>query len=641
MQIISVAISNYRNLDGVKINFDPNINFLIGENELGKSNLLDVFEALFNRQKFLDEDFGNLSQAIRIDFSIQITNVEKGIFEDYFDPDKNNVANFYAIQEYSELDEELKFFWANEESNEVPSMFFRKINYIFYDSQKTPNDELTFYKGRGGGKFLAYLINKFADSEIPVDSDLSMESLIQAIQFFFDKIKPIKQQGIGLSTGKNDVLDFASRVLKLNGVDGLDITKSGYGTQFTALLMLSIFERLAHLKQSKRFRPFEEKREYFTKKEYEVFRQMYSSDEQKMLTLASVTQVKDEKYYVHVEKLSDEDKENLGDEILDHLKVRKSISMVLGLDEPEIHLHPYMQRSLMKYVYALLENNDPDFLFLLKQFFDIDILHGQILVVSHSPNILFGNYKHIIRFYRDISVKVVSGVNLNLHYEKHLLLNFPSIKEAFFSKCVILVEGATEAGATPLWANKIIGDDIDEYGITVMGVGGIENIPLVAKLLEHFKIPTVSIIDKDDNNDTKKDFTSINGLRTTTYRDFEEELFETIYSQDKKVTILFDFLKYYGTHGLHRYRNAQSLKDTAEHYSLPPLNTTKSQYTFEEIKGSSDITLIKAMFLSCLTGEPIGKTITLGRALGEFIDVKYIPATYQKLFIDAKNKIIS
>ena len=41
------------------------------------------------------------------------------------------------------------------------------------------------------------------------------------------------------------------------------------------------------------------------------------------------------------------------------------------------------------------------------------------------------------------STKIVSGTNLSLgeQLEKHLLLHFPFIKEAFFARCAIFVEG--------------------------------------------------------------------------------------------------------------------------------------------------------------------------------------------------------
>src|SRR5690606_35766169 len=107
-----------------------------------------------------------------------------------------------------------------------------------------------------------------------------------------------------------------------------------------------------------------------------------------------------------------------------------------------------------------LNNKDIDFLILLKEYFDIDALNGQLLVVSHSPTALSNQYKEFIRFYKKKTIEVVSGKNLQLDRsaEKHLLLNLPYIKEAFFAKCVILVEGETEFGAMPVWAGKVIGN---------------------------------------------------------------------------------------------------------------------------------------------------------------------------------------
>lgn len=645
MQLINVVISNYRNLDGVEITFNPTINFLIGENELGKSNLLDLFDALFNRRQFSDEDFTKTDNPIRIEFALRLSEAEKGTFDDYFDPDNNNVINVSAVQEYSNLDEDISFFWTEVGSSnciEIPNSLFRKVNYIAYDSLRTPHDELTFYKGRGSGKFLRYLINEFVDSEIQLDVAGTMAPIIEAIQSVFDRLRPLKQQGLGLYTDKEDSPDFASRILKLTGADGFDIQKSGYGIQFSTLLLLSILERLVRLKQNKRFRQFEEERTCFTREEYQVFCEMYLRDSATIKSiLEPITREEDEKYHIDIEQLSVEDREKLGNKIIEHIKTRKRISMILGLDEPEIHLHPYMQRSLIKYICGLLDNQDADFLFLLKRYFDIDALDGQVLIVSHSPTVLLDRYEYIVRFYRDSGVDAISGSSLKLdpNIEKHLLLNFPCIKEAFFSKCVIVVEGETESGALPLWANKVIGD-LDEHGITVICVGGDESVPLVVTLLNHFKISNVSIIDRDDSNNTDPKYTSVDGLRTTSHRDFEEELFETVCSQDTKATILFDFLEYYGDRGLSRFAESERLSKIASKYGIDQTwDTTKTQYTFEEVKGSGDINLLKAMFLSWMTGKRTGKSITLGRALGQFIDKKFIPASYQQLFEDAKDKV--
>lgn len=93
----------------------------------------------------------------------------------------------------------------------------------------------------------------------------------------------------------------------------------------------------------------------------------------------------------------------------------RSISVVLGLDEPEIHLHPYMQRSLIKYLNKVINNEDSDLKLLIKELFGIDKLDGQIIIATHSPSIILNDFKQIIRLYKKgTSTKIVSGTNLSL-----------------------------------------------------------------------------------------------------------------------------------------------------------------------------------------------------------------------------------
>jgi len=641
MQITHIEISNYRNLDGVKIGLNPSKNFLIGENELGKSNLLNLLDTLFNFQRFSIEDFSNRSAPIRIDFGLLLSDVEQGIFEDNFSPNESNVVNIYAIQEASDQEENISFFWKESEGVdpiEIPSSTIRMVNYIFYDSLKLPQEELTFYKGRGSGRFLTYLINEFVDTDIQLDVNQAMSKVTGRIQGIFNRIKPLKKQGLGLNTDKENSSDFASRVLKLSGIDGFDIQKSGYGTQFSTLLLLSILEKLVRLKQNKRFRKFEEKREYFTKEEYQVFKEIYLEDENKKTILEPVTRQENDKFFIDYKSLPAERIGELGDALLDHISLRKHISMVLGLDEPEIHLHPYSQRNLIKYITEILENKDSDFSILLKEHFDIDVINGQILIVSHAPTVLSDQYKEFVRFYKKQTINVVSGKNLLLEHnvEKHLLLNLPYIKEALFAKCVILVEGSTELGALPIWANKIVGD-LDDLGIVAINAGSCSSVPPIAALLDHFKVPHVSIIDKDNNNNTSPRYTSVIGLRTTLQRDFEEELYETIYLIDNNVMVLFDFLEYYGDNGLKRYVQDENISSASKTYSISQTwDRTKKSFTFEEIKEDADINLTKAAFLAWMKNN---KTITLGRAFGHFLGIEHIPNTYKQLLLDAKQKI--
>lgn len=46
-------IENYRNLSSQSIQFDENVNFIIGENEIGKTNILELISRFFIEKHFL------------------------------------------------------------------------------------------------------------------------------------------------------------------------------------------------------------------------------------------------------------------------------------------------------------------------------------------------------------------------------------------------------------------------------------------------------------------------------------------------------------------------------------------------------------------------------------------------------------
>ncbi|RKX57607.1 MAG: hypothetical protein DRP29_08175 [Thermodesulfobacteriota bacterium] len=285
-----------------------------------------------------------------------------------------------------------------------------------------------------------------------------------------------------------------------------------------------------------------------------------------------------------------------------------------------------MQRNLIKYINNIISNKDTNFSKLLKELFNIDGILGQAIVVTHSPNILLNDYKQIVRFYlsEENSIEVKSGVTikLDLQEEKHLLMNLPYIKEAFFSKCVIIVEGETELGALPIWGEKIFGD-MDEYGIGIIKAGGKESIKPLAKLLNSFGIRTVTIKDKDDGKDLDGyDF-------ITDGKDFEEEIVEKLLSENKK--LLFELIKELDDKSLERSIRKKKLKEIADKYGITK-NWDDKDYKFSEIANLSNQNLIRTMFLAWLN---INKSIILGQFIGKKVETKYIPEPYCNAIIMA------
>ena len=57
MRIKDISVENYRNLNSATITFDESCNFIVGENNLGKSNILNLLNIIFTRRGFVYDDF--------------------------------------------------------------------------------------------------------------------------------------------------------------------------------------------------------------------------------------------------------------------------------------------------------------------------------------------------------------------------------------------------------------------------------------------------------------------------------------------------------------------------------------------------------------------------------------------------------
>jgi len=130
MKLKTLEITNYRNLDGLRFLFDPIANFLVGETNLGKSNLLALLNIIFNRSSFVDTDFTNPHEPIKILLKLQLDDIEVGLFEDLFDPGESSSINIEAVQKT--VDDNIQFFHQESGTN-IPPSTVKCLNYVYYD----------------------------------------------------------------------------------------------------------------------------------------------------------------------------------------------------------------------------------------------------------------------------------------------------------------------------------------------------------------------------------------------------------------------------------------------------------------------------------------------------------------------------
>ena len=467
-----VEINNYRNLTGKTITFNDTLNFLIGENNIGKTNILELINICLAIGKFAETDFMDITLPIKIKFKVKYSNEEIGYFEDNFDVDDSNSITLVAVQD--SVDERINYYHDTPNQTKIGMATIRTMNILYYYAQRMPSKEVDFRKTSGSGKVLNYLIQHSLEQSEIQEKDIlkktKLKNIVKNVNIQIKKINTITGDSVSAYV-ETEVDKLVCRLLGLGDENGRELSSLGEGVQYAFNILLQIIEIIYNVKATRKPEDFEER--------------LINRDGKKLFPL------------------------------------------FLVLDEPEVHQHPYRQRSLIRKIKALIENNNQEFLNLLKDLFDIDGLTGQIFIATHSPNILLDNYRQFIRLYKstgtDSQLKIVSGMKVVIDDKlyKHMLHNFIYLKEAMFSKCIIFVEGDTENGAIPVFAERM-GLDMDERGIGVIKLDGADSVKRCMALYKSFGIKSIALIDKDK----KESYSSEPDIYFTKANDYEEDVYD-------------------------------------------------------------------------------------------------------------------
>jgi len=480
MEIIRVKIDNFRNLNNFEIINHNKIKYIVGNNGIGKSNTLEAINSFFNKASFLETDFNDILKPITIEMGLKLSDEEFGYFDDLFDIDENTI-NIRATQDSP--NDRIEFYHI-ETNSSISYQKIRNLPCVYYNSINAP-EELNFIKSKNSGKFLNSLIEKYLEmSNIDVNELINskkIDSISEYLNSILKMISFVSNNNLEVDFEHN-IMEFIPRLIELKDKNNISVNKMGSGIRYSSYIYFELLNIIMQTIKGK------------------------------------------------------------NDSITVSNNGKKYLSIFILLDEPEIHLHPYMQRSVINDIRKIIENRDSKFLKLLKEVFDIDYIFGQLIVVTHSPNIISNDFHEIIRIdYQNNNIKAYTDDNSNLNNvdEKNFKLLGDKIKEIFFSKACILVEGSTERITIPIFA-KELEINLDDLNIGIIQADGGKTIPSVSKVLEHFGIKTVSIVDSDLVKKTKHPEVFDKCLKTE-YNFFEEDYVRNLI-KNNRIHVLYKLM---------------------------------------------------------------------------------------------------
>lgn len=449
MKIRQIIISNYRSLKNIKLKDIGDLAVFIGPNSSGKSNILESIFMFFNEfDSAIERNIGSIDDYLWFDRD-PTRPIE---FTFTFELDKDELAKLLPSQVYERLSLE-------------------DINVLEITRNIIGKPQAATWR----------------TSEVRVNNT----SLIKDRKFVFKPkaIKPPEQP-----SPKKPPTDFSGVILQnisqqlkgrfklISAARNVPMTPTGLSMRST-ILQGSILADLTKLGQTIG-RPREEEKKWIEIDE-NVRRTCRSIADLRIMGSRVAIREEGSDMYFPIEATGGGYQEIVG--LI--CQLMKEENVIIGIEEPELHLHPELARQLFSVIKELSTQNQIFITTHSTVFVDQADLKNTWIVRKE------GKKTQVYRLKQSKELKNVL----------HELGHRPS--DIFYANGVIFVEGHTERVVIPIWA-KTMGIDFDKLGISVIPIrgkaSGKYHLTVWTNSTENVGIPYYFILDKDAQSEAKQ-----------------------------------------------------------------------------------------------------------------------------------------
>lgn len=507
MYIKEFRIKNFRSFDktGVALKFQPGVNAIVGENNVGKSAIISALriaisivqykkDIYFTKSDFHLDSKGVLASEAQFDF--YLANVPKYLIE-IWKPgtDEGEFHIRFALIKNEKGKEKIKYtIWGGEvEGNQLSTDTLETINLVYLGALRDAENEMRPNRNSKIANLLGALaatpdLKEDLVKELVLANDALMQKEpISKIREIINKNllsiehEVLHQQiDIGFIDPKFDSIASSLRTWILSRWSFIDKTSRYF---------LQIKRRCSVRRDLVR----EDSDGIFldVKKYLEVYCDI---DEDERLFLKGINKPSFELFqnglgYNNLLFISTV----LGDMSLAQEDILLNLLLA---EEPEAHLHPQLQSLIYQFFKEQIENSSK----------------LQIIFTTHSPTLTSQLKVDTINVVCNYSnqMQCFSIVDSNLNdSEKYYLEKYLDVTKSqmLFSRGILLVEGISEALLIPIFA-KILNRDLTTYAVEIVNVDGTAFSPFVKVLCNKDtgnSIINCSIVTDDDRCTNKSD----------------------------------------------------------------------------------------------------------------------------------------